>query len=73
MIRFALKCENDHRFESWFQSGTAFDALQERGMVTCPECCSTHVAKDLKAEAKDLIDDGVPAVPLPFIPRQKTN
>ena len=24
-------------------------------------------------EAKKLVDDGVPALPLPFIPRQKTN
>ena len=24
-------------------------------------------------EAKKLIDDGIPAVPLPFVPRQKTN
>ena len=26
-----------------------------------------------KKQAKSLIEDGVPAVPLPFIPRQKTN
>ena len=26
-----------------------------------------------KQEAKSLLEDGVPAVPLPFIPRQKTN
>ncbi len=143
MIRFALKCENDHRFESWFQSGSAFDALQDRGLVHCPECASTVISKDLmapkiapkassqeeklpvasapdpemvaaieklrthveqnseyvgqkfasearsmhlgdtpqraiygevdKKEAKSLLEDGVPAVPLPFVPRQKTN
>ena len=49
MIRFALKCENDHRFESWFQSGSAFDALQDRGLVHCPECASTVISKDLMA------------------------
>ncbi|MEM9426412.1 MAG: DUF1178 family protein [Pseudomonadota bacterium] len=150
MIRFALKCENDHRFESWFQSGAAYDVLRDRDMIVCPQCGSTCVVKDLmapkvagaakgteeaapqapapqqmvnapdpklaeairelrahveansdyvgpdfarearamhvgdtphrpiygevdKGEAKELIEDGVPAVPLPFIPKQKTN
>lgn len=145
MIRYALKCCNGHRFESWFQSGAAFDALQERGLAQCPTCGSTDIAKDLmapkvavkkvsvpneapqpvanapdpelvkaieklrshvetnseyvgqkfasearamhlgdtpnraiygevdKKEAKALLEDGVPAVPLPFIPRQKTS
>ena len=27
MIRYALKCTDGHAFESWFQSGDAFDAL----------------------------------------------
>jgi hypothetical protein len=27
MIRYALKCAEDHRFESWFQSASAFDTL----------------------------------------------
>ncbi len=149
MIRFALKCENDHRFESWFQSGSAYDALNDRGLVACPTCASVVVQKDLMApkvtpkpaqsseahekaetrpmvtapdpeladaikklrdhvektsdyvgtefakearamhegetphrpiygevkadEAKRLVEDGVPALPLPFTPRQKTN
>lgn len=144
MIRFALRCENDHRFESWFQSGAAFDALLSRDLVECPECGSRHVTKDLMApkvkaskapaetapqavtnaadpelvkaiqklrthvetnsdyvgqnfakearamhegetphraiygevrkdDARKLMEDGVPALPLPFIPRRKTN
>ena len=27
MIRFALKCADGHAFDSWFQSGEAFDKL----------------------------------------------
>lgn len=148
MIRFALKCEHEHRFESWFQSNDAFDALHARALVTCPECGSSDVSKELMApkvrpsrnavvpaqqppsqpmtnvpdaevaeaikklkahveknsdyvgdsfvaearamhegdkpqraihgeakidEARKLIEEGVPALPLPFIPRQKTN
>ena len=147
MIRYTLKCQNDHSFESWFQSAEAFDSLRAAGMVVCPDCNDTSVEKSLMApqvrparktatppqpaaqpvtnapdpdvadaiskirdhveknsdyvgdrfakearamhdgdmphrsiygevkgdEAKKLMDDGVPAVPLPFIPRQKTN
>jgi hypothetical protein len=150
MIRYALKCNNDHGFESWFQSGPAYDALKSAGHVACPLCGSVSVDKvlmapgvpargnrksdapapvsppspvaavpdptiakalaDLRAhveansdyvgvkfaeqatamhlgdmpqrsiygevrieDAKRLAEDGVPAMPLPFIPRSKTN
>lgn len=156
MIRYALKCDSDHSFESWFKSADAYDALVASRMVTCPNCGSDQIAKSLMAppvrasrqaaveptpskqstvvsapsntlvntpdpklveaiatlrdhveknsdyvgdnfaeearamhdgdrphrpiygeakaeDAKQLIEDGVPALPLPFIPRQKTN
>ncbi|NRB00403.1 MAG: DUF1178 family protein [Rhodobacteraceae bacterium] len=49
MIRYSLKCEHDHSFESWFQSAEAFDTLLKTGMVVCPECQSTAVTKTLMA------------------------
>ncbi|HHI69581.1 MAG TPA: DUF1178 family protein [Rhodobacteraceae bacterium] len=49
MIRYSLKCENDHRFESWFQSGPAFDKLHSAKMVACPTCASTAVEKAIMA------------------------
>ena len=146
MIRYALKCQNKHGFESWFKSAEAFEALRNSGMIACPECHDTNVEKSLMAplvrtgreksqvsaprqpvtndvdpdlaeaiqtirehveknsdyvgdrfvkearamhagevptrsiygevraeEARKLVEDGVPAVPLAFIPRQKTN
>ncbi|WP_102107867.1 DUF1178 family protein [Oceaniglobus roseus] len=147
MIRFTLRCSNDHRFDSWFKSGDAFEALSARGQLTCPDCGDSEVAKSLMAprvntaatgdgaprlpaprpadpeaearrralaalrrkieesadyvgadfarearaihegeipdrpiygearpaEARALIEDGVPIAPLPFIPKQKTN
>ncbi|MEM8537115.1 MAG: DUF1178 family protein [Pseudomonadota bacterium] len=134
MIRFHLKCDQDHEFESWFQSGDAFDTLVSKGMVSCTVCGSTHVTKTVMApavstsssltapkavpdpiaafrekveahsdyvgkgfakeardmhdgltperpiygeanlqEAKKLVDDGIPVMPLPFMPRKKTN
>ena len=31
MIRYSLKCAADHGFDSWFQSGSAFDSLLAAG------------------------------------------
>lgn len=134
MIRFHLKCDKDHEFESWFQSGAAFDKLVAAGLVNCSMCGSTKVAKTIMApavstssqikapkpseneiaalrarveassdyvgksfvkeardmhdglvperpiygeanlnDAKKLVEDGIPVVPLPFMPRKKTN
>ncbi|MDR9485159.1 MULTISPECIES: DUF1178 family protein [Sediminimonas] len=49
MIQFSLKCDNDHRFDSWFQSASAFDKLKASGMVTCAVCGSANVEKALMA------------------------
>ena len=49
MISYTLKCENDHSFDSWFQSGAAFDKLHGAGMVACPTCDSTSVEKAIMA------------------------
>ena len=49
MIRYDLKCDKDHSFDSWFASADAFEALQKTGHLTCPECGSTKVEKSLMA------------------------
>ncbi|MGI3170587.1 DUF1178 family protein [Pseudooceanicola sp. C21-150M6] len=136
MIQFSLKCDHDHRFDSWFQSADAFDKLQSKGMVTCSVCGSEKVEKALMAprvskeaaplsapaspaeqamaelrkkitensdyvgrdfvsearrmhngeaearsihgearldEARKLAEEGVPVMPLPFLPKSKAN
>ena len=49
MIRYALHCAEGHRFESWFKSASAFDALLASGHVTCAVCGSAQVSKALMA------------------------
>lgn len=137
MIKYALKCDDGHGFESWFASADAYDALHSAGHVTCAVCGSASISKALMApqvksthpvddapaedekaaalatlraeveanatyvggnfakeareqflgdvpdrpifgeanaaEAKSLIEDGVPVAPLPFIPSRKAN
>lgn len=142
MIQYSLKCEQGHRFDSWFQSAAAYDKLSAAGHVGCAVCGSTDVTKAVMAprvnhssevpakprplsepaseveaaisklrdhvektsdyvgkdfarearamhegetpqraihgeakgeEAKKLIEDGIPVLPLPFSPTRKTN
>jgi len=49
MIRLALKCSQNHRFDSWFQSSEAFDTLLATGLVTCPTCGASEITKSLMA------------------------
>lgn len=49
MIQYALKCAEGHSFDSWFQSGSAYDKLQSAGHVACVVCGSTTVEKALMA------------------------
>jgi hypothetical protein len=49
MIRYALRCERDHSFESWFQSSSAYDSQVRRKLVTCPVCGSAKVEKAIMA------------------------
>lgn len=51
MIRYALQCANGHAFESWFQSGPAFDAQAAARLVSCPVCQSPDVVKSIMAPA----------------------
>ncbi|MEO9650589.1 MAG: DUF1178 family protein [Roseobacter sp.] len=141
MIKYALKCQDGHQSESWFQSASAFDLLQKSGHLTCAICGSNRVEKAIMtprvsttsekpepvhltepqsdtekaltkmrkhveenadyvgerfadearsmylgtsperavygeanpSEAKALIDDGIPVLPLPFLPNRKAN
>ena len=47
MIKYQLICDLTHEFEGWFQTGAAFDAQNEAGLVTCPVCDSVTVRRAL--------------------------
>ena len=51
MIRYALICDHQHPFEAWFGSSDAYDDQAARGLVECPFCGSTAVAKQIMAPA----------------------
>jgi len=63
MIRYTLRCARDHRFDSWFQSAGAYDALAERGLVTCAVCGGTEVSKAMMAPRVAGTEEPVPTPP----------
>lgn len=49
MIRFSLRCDKSHRFDSWFGSGADFERLRAAGLISCAVCGCDKVEKDLMA------------------------
>jgi hypothetical protein len=49
MIRYSLRCEHDHAFESWFQDSSAYDTQVKRKLVSCPVCGSHGIEKAIMA------------------------
>ena len=49
MIRYSLRCEAGHEFESWFQDSAAYDKQVKRKLVACPVCDSVKVEKAIMA------------------------
>ena len=35
MIKYNLKCNNDHEFESWFSDSKEFERLKTRKLLEC--------------------------------------
>jgi hypothetical protein len=51
MIKYALACDHQHAFESWFPDSDSYDKQVRRGLVACPECGSQRVSKAIMAPA----------------------
>jgi hypothetical protein len=49
MIRYNLRCERGHAFESWFQSSSAYETQEKRRLVNCPACGSAKVERAIMA------------------------
>ena len=49
MIRYALVCDREHGFESWFRDSEGFDTLVAAAQVQCPSCGSVRIRKALMA------------------------
>ena len=49
MIKYILKCQNSHEFESWFSSSEEFDKLNKKKLLECIYCSSKNIDKSIMA------------------------
>lgn len=49
MIRYTLKCSEDHEFESWFPSADAYEKLNKSDLLVCPSCGGVDIEKAIMA------------------------
>ena len=49
MIKYNLKCQKDHEFESWFSSSEEFEKLNKKKMLECIYCSSKKIKKSIMA------------------------
>jgi hypothetical protein len=51
MIKYDLRCDDDHGFEGWFSSMADYDDQQASGLLVCPMCGSKKIEKAIMAPA----------------------
>ena len=49
MIKYNLKCKNNHEFESWFSNSEEYDKLNNKGLLECIYCSSKKIGKSIMA------------------------
>ena len=49
MIKYILKCQNDHEFESWFSNSQEYEKLNKKNFLECIYCSSKKITKSIMA------------------------
>ena len=49
MIKYNLKCKNQHEFESWFSDSKEFEKLKQKKLLECIFCKSKYIDKSIMA------------------------
>ena len=49
MIKYNLRCDNDHEFESWFSDSKEFERLKTKKLLECIYCNSKTIKKSIMA------------------------
>ena len=62
MIKYNLKCSNNHEFESWFSNSEEFDKLDKKKLLEGIYCSSKKIKKSIMApmvSGSKIKEDGV--------------
>ena len=49
MIKYKLKCDKNHEFESWFSDSSEFEKLSKKKLLECIYCSSRKICKSIMA------------------------
>ncbi len=49
MIKYLLKCDKNHEFESWFSDSNEFEKLNKKHLLECIYCSSRKIDKSIMA------------------------
>tara|TARA_B100000579_G_C22781058_1_gene829331 strand:+ start:1042 stop:1461 length:420 start_codon:yes stop_codon:yes gene_type:complete len=49
MIKYNLKCDKNHEFESWFSDSTEYEKLKKKNLLECIYCSSNKIQKSIMA------------------------
>ena len=47
MIKYLLKCNKMHEFESWFSDSKEYEKLKKKNLIECIYCNSKHIEKSI--------------------------
>ena len=47
MIKYNLKCHNNHEFKSWFSNSLEFEKLKKKKLLECIYCSSKKINKSI--------------------------
>ena len=57
MIKYNLKCHNEHEFESWFSDSNEFDKLNKKNLLECIYCSSKKITKSIMSPMVSLVKE----------------
>ena len=57
MIKYNLKCKNNHEFESWFSDSNEFDKLNKKNLLECIYCSSKKITKSIMSPMVSLVKE----------------
>ena len=57
MIKYNLKCHNNHEFESWFSDSFEFEKLRKKKLLECIYCSSKKIQKTIMAPMISVINE----------------
>ena len=57
MIKYNLKCHNNHEFESWFSDSNEFEKLDKKKLLECIYCSSKKISKSIMSPMVSVVKE----------------